>query len=190
MRMISSSRFVHASLEIEGLRWLCHRSRHCLPMRPGILAAICDHFRADLADELNEELVLVGAPRALISPASGRSGVRARPRRPTALGVRRLVHGGGRGRGRGRGRGATARGKGDEDADAGSSAVLVDGGSASAAAIALAGAGVVAAASGAAVSGAASERAAASSCSPAAGAVEGAEGDTCGAPAEDARTRA
>ena len=31
---------------MSGLRWLCHLSRHCLPMRPGRFDAINDHFFA------------------------------------------------------------------------------------------------------------------------------------------------
>jgi len=30
---------------MSGFKWLCHLSRHCLPMRPGRLAAILDHLR-------------------------------------------------------------------------------------------------------------------------------------------------
>mmetsp|Transcript_10202 Transcript_10202/g.42346 ORF Transcript_10202/g.42346 Transcript_10202/m.42346 type:complete len:251 (+) Transcript_10202:1704-2456(+) len=44
-RVLSSSS-VHPSRLISGLRWLCHRSRHCLPMRPGRSLAIIDHFLA------------------------------------------------------------------------------------------------------------------------------------------------
>ena len=32
--------------EISGLRWLCQRSRHCFPIRPGKWPAIIDHFLA------------------------------------------------------------------------------------------------------------------------------------------------
>ena len=39
---IWSSSGDHSLLLISGLRWLCHRSRHCLPMRPGSCAAIND----------------------------------------------------------------------------------------------------------------------------------------------------
>jgi len=31
---ISSSSPVHGSLRMDGSSWLCHRSRHCLPVRP------------------------------------------------------------------------------------------------------------------------------------------------------------
>ena len=43
-RMMSSSSCVHASFLMSGLRWLCHRSLHCLPIRPGRLAAMVLHF--------------------------------------------------------------------------------------------------------------------------------------------------
>ena len=43
-RMIWSSSSLQGSLRMSGSRWLCQRSRHCLPMRPGSLAAITDHF--------------------------------------------------------------------------------------------------------------------------------------------------
>jgi hypothetical protein len=39
-----SSSAVHESFLMSGLRWLCHRSRHCLPLRPGRCRAICAHF--------------------------------------------------------------------------------------------------------------------------------------------------
>ena len=41
-----SSSSCHASLDISGFKWLCQRSRHCLPIRPGKLEAIRDHFLA------------------------------------------------------------------------------------------------------------------------------------------------
>merc|ERR1711998_427989 len=44
-RMMRSSSAVHGVFRMSGLRWLCHLSRHCFPMRPGRLAAILDHFR-------------------------------------------------------------------------------------------------------------------------------------------------
>mmetsp|Transcript_19212 Transcript_19212/g.48906 ORF Transcript_19212/g.48906 Transcript_19212/m.48906 type:complete len:458 (-) Transcript_19212:212-1585(-) len=40
----SSSSGVHASFRMPSSSWLCQRSRHCLPMRPGRCEAICDHF--------------------------------------------------------------------------------------------------------------------------------------------------
>ena len=45
-RIILSSSSLQASLQISGLRWLCQRSRHCLPIRPGSWLAISDHFLA------------------------------------------------------------------------------------------------------------------------------------------------
>lgn len=42
--MILSSSSVHAVFLIFGFKWLCHRSRHCLPMRPRRLRAISVHF--------------------------------------------------------------------------------------------------------------------------------------------------
>lgn len=44
--MIWSSCSVQALFLIFGLRWLCHRSRHCLPMRPLRWRAITVHFLA------------------------------------------------------------------------------------------------------------------------------------------------
>mmetsp|Transcript_37680 Transcript_37680/g.117897 ORF Transcript_37680/g.117897 Transcript_37680/m.117897 type:complete len:532 (+) Transcript_37680:2095-3690(+) len=43
-KMMVSSSSVHGALEMLGSRWLNHRSRHCLPMRPGRSAAMSDHF--------------------------------------------------------------------------------------------------------------------------------------------------
>mmetsp|Transcript_23675 Transcript_23675/g.80704 ORF Transcript_23675/g.80704 Transcript_23675/m.80704 type:complete len:285 (-) Transcript_23675:136-990(-) len=40
---LASSTPLHPSRLMSGLRWLCHRSRHCLPMRPGSCWAIFDH---------------------------------------------------------------------------------------------------------------------------------------------------
>ena len=45
-RIVRSSSNVHASLHISGFKWLCHRSRHCFPMRPGRWEAMRDHFLA------------------------------------------------------------------------------------------------------------------------------------------------
>ena len=45
-RIARSSSNFHASLQMSGFKWLCHRSRHCFPMRPGRLEAIKDHFLA------------------------------------------------------------------------------------------------------------------------------------------------
>mmetsp|Transcript_44213 Transcript_44213/g.122548 ORF Transcript_44213/g.122548 Transcript_44213/m.122548 type:complete len:471 (+) Transcript_44213:122-1534(+) len=44
-RSLRSSSTVHSPLLIIGSRWLCHRSRHCLPVRLGSCAAIVDHER-------------------------------------------------------------------------------------------------------------------------------------------------
>lgn len=44
--MVSSSSRVHLSLEISGLRWLCHLSLHCLPIRPGNCLAMKLQFLA------------------------------------------------------------------------------------------------------------------------------------------------
>ena len=41
-RMVRSSRSVQGALLMCGLRWLCHRSRHCFPMRPGRCDAMSD----------------------------------------------------------------------------------------------------------------------------------------------------
>ena len=41
-----SSSIVHLRLTTFGSRWLCHLSRHCLPMRLGRFLAICVQFRA------------------------------------------------------------------------------------------------------------------------------------------------
>ena len=38
--MIWSSSSVHGSFDIDGSRWLCHRSRHCFPTRPSSCPAI------------------------------------------------------------------------------------------------------------------------------------------------------
>jgi hypothetical protein len=43
MRMRSSSS-VQLSRLMEGSSWLCHRSRHCLPLRPGRFDAIAAHL--------------------------------------------------------------------------------------------------------------------------------------------------
>merc|ERR1719456_1019901 len=40
-----SSSAVQGVLRMSGFKWLCHLSRHCLPMRPGKLAVILDHLR-------------------------------------------------------------------------------------------------------------------------------------------------
>lgn len=40
-----SSTLVHGSLRISGFKWLCHLSRHCLPLRPGMVSAMRDHPR-------------------------------------------------------------------------------------------------------------------------------------------------
>jgi len=40
---VASSSAVHASFRIAGSSWLCHRSRHCLPLRPGRYLAISAH---------------------------------------------------------------------------------------------------------------------------------------------------
>ena len=45
-KIVRSSFSFQASFEMFGLRWLCHRSRHCFPILPGRLDAINDHFFA------------------------------------------------------------------------------------------------------------------------------------------------
>jgi len=45
-RMARSSSSLQGCLLIEGSRLLCHRSRHCLPLRPGSSRAIWDHSLA------------------------------------------------------------------------------------------------------------------------------------------------
>ena len=40
---LRSSSFVQASLLMSGLRWLCQRSRHCFPLRPGSTSAMRAH---------------------------------------------------------------------------------------------------------------------------------------------------
>ena len=42
-RIIRSSSCVHGSFLMPGCKWLCHRSRHCLPIRPFKCPAINDH---------------------------------------------------------------------------------------------------------------------------------------------------
>ena len=42
---LQSSSADHGSLRMSWSRWLCHRSRHCLPVRPGRCAARTDHLR-------------------------------------------------------------------------------------------------------------------------------------------------
>lgn len=42
--MVMSSSSVHRSFLMLGFRWLCHRSRHCLPIRPCRFWAISDQF--------------------------------------------------------------------------------------------------------------------------------------------------
>mmetsp|Transcript_44621 Transcript_44621/g.108167 ORF Transcript_44621/g.108167 Transcript_44621/m.108167 type:complete len:220 (+) Transcript_44621:1740-2399(+) len=45
-RIVRSSSSVQGFLEISGFKWLCHRSRHCFPIRPGRFDAMRDHFFA------------------------------------------------------------------------------------------------------------------------------------------------
>jgi hypothetical protein len=40
---IHSSCGIHSTFRMLGLRWLCHRSRHCLPSRPSTNFAMKDH---------------------------------------------------------------------------------------------------------------------------------------------------
>mmetsp|Transcript_43881 Transcript_43881/g.133651 ORF Transcript_43881/g.133651 Transcript_43881/m.133651 type:complete len:230 (-) Transcript_43881:296-985(-) len=47
--MIRSSSSIHGFLLMSGLRWLCHLSRHCFPIRPGSSAAIWLHLLAPWA---------------------------------------------------------------------------------------------------------------------------------------------
>ena len=75
--MIASSSSVHRSLLIHGLRWLCQRSRHCFPIRPGSCFAMYDQFlgplsRTNLSTFSSYSLVclLSWVPRGL-SPAQG-----------------------------------------------------------------------------------------------------------------------
>ena len=41
---LRTSSMLHGPFLMLGSRWLCQRSRHCLPMRPGRCLAIADHF--------------------------------------------------------------------------------------------------------------------------------------------------
>lgn len=70
--MVLSSSSVHLSLLISGFRWLCHRSLHCFPMRPGSCLAIALQFFAplpltSLRTISSSSLVLIkeGLPKAL-----------------------------------------------------------------------------------------------------------------------------
>lgn len=45
-RIVRSSSSFQGCLEMSGFKWLCHRSRHCFPIRPGRFDAINDHFFA------------------------------------------------------------------------------------------------------------------------------------------------
>eukprot|EP00966_Prymnesium_polylepis_P207761 4812691-Prymnesium_polylepis.1 len=47
----ASSSALHAPLLIAGSSWLCHRSRHCLPLRPGSALAISAHLQPPLLCE-------------------------------------------------------------------------------------------------------------------------------------------
>jgi len=48
-RITLSSSSVHAALLIRGSKWLCQRSRHCLSILPGNIAATTDHFLGPFA---------------------------------------------------------------------------------------------------------------------------------------------
>ena len=45
MMSLRSSAVLHSSRLMSGFRWLYHRSRHCLPMRPASRAAHHSHFQ-------------------------------------------------------------------------------------------------------------------------------------------------
>ena len=53
-----SSSADHSFLLMIGSRWLCQRSRHCLPDRDGTPSAITDQFRVPCVSELRDRRVL------------------------------------------------------------------------------------------------------------------------------------
>lgn len=64
--MASSSSSVHRSFLMSGLRWLCQRSRHCLPILPGKFLAMKLQFlgpwsRTSLRTRASSSLVCVAA---------------------------------------------------------------------------------------------------------------------------------
>eukprot|EP00965_Chrysotila_dentata_P057269 1899520-Pleurochrysis_carterae.AAC.2 len=87
--MAASSAAVHSLLFTSGLRWLCHRSRHCLPERPSICAPMDDQgtlpstrcsvtslcsFSSSLAFQIcffHVEGVPSGVPRSVPASESG-----------------------------------------------------------------------------------------------------------------------
>lgn len=63
--MVISSSSVQRSFFMLGLRWLCHRSRHCLPIRPCRFWAMSDQF---LGPYFNTMLVTISSSSLVQGP--------------------------------------------------------------------------------------------------------------------------
>ena len=76
-----SSSAVHFAFVTCGLRWLCHRSRHCLPVRAPICSPMSDHRTLpplpssppSARHQLEEALVLLRRPHVLLPPRARRA---------------------------------------------------------------------------------------------------------------------